>query len=172
MKKKSHWMITNYALCGRLSPFRRFLIKLGCVMPDVLLYTFKRGHYYNATKGKVLREIDKLIFSNKPTALACYKFGYQLHYVEDYFTYPHHFPYWQNRKRHAEYELSLQKEIPSFLSPYVFAPVSEQGRPSSFIERYHALYLMRAGDVITDLSFMIPLVEYLVKLFCEDVFFD
>lgn len=167
MKKKSHWMITSYALRNRLTPSKRFFIKLGCVMPDILLYTFKRGHYYTSTKDHVLSQMDKLVLSDDTSFLSCYRFGYNLHFVEDYFTYPHNFPYWKNRKPHYTYEVDLQKEIPFFLASYVSSRIDDR-IPSSFLEKFHISYLERAGDSLTDLAFMVPIVEHLVNLFCKE----
>lgn len=111
MRKRSHWKLAKYLADKNGKAFFRFAFKLGSIMPDILLYTYKKGHTYNATAdmfGEKLRVLEK---KGRFGGLTGYRFGYAIHFLEDYFTLPHNTNFAGNLKEHCAYEKCQQTEF-------------------------------------------------------------
>ena len=166
MKKKSHYRITARLLEKMKCATKKKAILIGSVMPDFLLYTFKRGHYYDTTEKKVLSSLASLRNKRKWALADYYRFGYQIHFIEDYFTYVHNFSFLKNAKAHYAYEVKLQKQIPSFFRENL--PFSPSPLPfEDFLRSTHRTYLSLPNSITTDLFYIVTVVRQLLYSFRE-----
>ena len=106
MNKLGH--LTATGLLARDLPRRhRFCLKLGSLLPDLLVFTYVGGHTWDSTRDKTARRMLRLEETGRESCLSYLRLGYILHYVEDYFTYPHNSWYPGTLAEHGIYELSL-----------------------------------------------------------------
>ncbi|MBO4989455.1 MAG: zinc dependent phospholipase C family protein [Clostridia bacterium] len=165
MKKKSHYLITA-RLLGKMPPLKRKAILIGSVMPDILLYTFKQGHYYDTTEQKVRSSLALLKKKKRWSLADFYRFGYQIHFIEDYFTYVHNFSFLGNAKAHYAYEVKLQKQIPLFFEREL--PFSPSPLPfDEFLKTTHEEYIALPNSIETDLVHIVTVVRQLLYSFRE-----
>lgn len=88
MNKNGHLFITKSVTVELLAKYR-FWIKLGSIAPDLLFHTYLRGHTWDTTFDRNSIHMERLWEHGHMNRWSCFKLGYLLHYVEDYFTYPH-----------------------------------------------------------------------------------
>lgn len=88
MNKNGHIFITK-SVTVELLPKYKFWIKLGSIAPDLLFHTYLRGHTWETTFDRNSIHMERLWEHGHMNRWSCFKLGYLLHYVEDYFTYPH-----------------------------------------------------------------------------------
>lgn len=111
MNKKSHLMITTQLIRHTALEKHSFWLKLGAIMPDLLLFTYFTGHTFHATQDWFDKKISRLKRHGKMTRYSCFMLGYLLHYLEDYFTYPHSASYCGSLTEHIHYEQQLETHI-------------------------------------------------------------
>lgn len=108
MKKKSHFQIASSITGGgKLIP-HSLLFRLGSVMPDLFLFSYIKGHAYAKTSHKTAAILEKLMSAEKWGRLACFRMGYRVHYLADYFTFPHDPSYHGGLMRHNRYEAAMR----------------------------------------------------------------
>lgn len=108
MKKKSHFQIAScISDRGSLIP-HSLLFKIGSVMPDLFLFSYIKGHEYTRTSYKTTAILEKLISSKKWGRISCFRMGYRLHYLADYFTFPHDPSYNGGLMLHNRYEAAMR----------------------------------------------------------------
>lgn len=90
-------------------------LKLGSIMPDVLLYTYVSGHKYDTTAEKVAGNLAELKRAGSWTVRDCFRLGYNLHFLEDYFTYPHNSHFEGGFIAHCLYEHRLSRALQRYL---------------------------------------------------------
>ena len=93
----------------------KFMLQTGSIMPDILVYTYIKGHEYSGSFEKIKSKILKLEEKGKWSIRSCYRLGYLLHYLEDYFTYPHNNNFTLGLMKHREYEVGLQPKFLEYL---------------------------------------------------------
>ncbi len=111
MRKISHWKLAKYLTEERGKAGFRFMFKLGSIMPDILLYTYKKGHSYDTTIDTFKKRLNRLENKGRFGALTGYRLGYAIHYLEDYFTLPHNTNFLGNLREHCAYEKCQQIEF-------------------------------------------------------------
>lgn len=103
-------MITeNYA--DGLSARHKFCLKLGCILPDILVYTYLVGHTWEDTYRTICAKMVHLEKTGKNNCISFLRLGYLLHYMEDYFTYTHNSWFHDGFIAHVRYEHKLAKHI-------------------------------------------------------------
>lgn len=122
MNKPGHLMITE-AVSGKISGKYRLWLKIGSILPDILLTTYLTGHTWTAAHSKIRIRMKHLEQHGTMTRFSFLALGYILHYIEDYFTYPHNVWFNSDLSAHIIYERNFteyiysQKESVKFIDP-------------------------------------------------------
>lgn len=165
MRKKSHISLAMYLVDslpeGELYRHRKAFY-LGSILPDCKPSFLTTRHEIEVTFPKVQQEIAGLC-SIKPLTTSdmrvfCRRLGQVMHYIADYFTFPHnqHFP--GNLKDHCSYEEQLKQKLRSFLK----SEEAKQARSKAltfltpeelccYIQERHAEYRTKLSNVENDI---------------------
>lgn len=103
MNKAGHILVTDRCLGRGYQGYRRWLL-FGSILPDLLFHTYLVGHTWDATFRRTIRGMEKLERFGEMGALSCMCLGYYLHFIEDYFTYPHNKNFRGGFAAHVLYE--------------------------------------------------------------------
>lgn len=90
--------------------YRSAAFETGCISPDINFLTYIKGHTYKGTISYVKKTLSEL--QNKlKTVSEYYELGRVVHFIADYFTFPHSPDFAGNLKQHVEYESLFHKYI-------------------------------------------------------------
>ncbi|MCM1106752.1 MAG: zinc dependent phospholipase C family protein [Blautia sp.] len=170
MNKFGHVTITKNLIRGMdLKRRHRFCLTFGSILPDILVYTYAGGHRRSSTQEMVFGKMKKLARSGRRDCLSFLRLGYILHYVEDYFTYPHNDWFTHGTKRHFSHECRLaicawdHRRRP--LPPDVCRPMPVSALPG-YIVRLHGHYAAGRPCIARDYHYIrragaVLLISYL-----------
>lgn len=113
MNKIGHLKVTEW-IAEIVGIEYKFWLKLGSILPDILVPTYLTGHTRTASFG--LR-ITKLQQRGKKNRYSYLKLGYLIHYIEDYFTFPHNNWFTGNLVEHVQFETELTEHFFSLNNP-------------------------------------------------------
>lgn len=113
MNKKGHLLTTDFALhnCSRILDKHKMWLKLGSILPDFFLHTMVIGHKWDVTLDNIAVKMKKLWKTGKMDSFSFLRLGYLLHYIEDYFTYPHNVSFYGKFIQHVLYEHGYTKYL-------------------------------------------------------------
>lgn len=116
METKNHWHLAEF-ICSEQN-FEKYKkqFMLGNIMPDINLFTYLQGHTYKESIGMVRANAKSLIQKKKWNGSSFYHLGVILHYVADYFTFPHNITFSGTLKEHCAYEKKLCTHFYDFLT--------------------------------------------------------
>ena len=83
MNKYGHVTVTK-RLTPNLKKRHDFALRLGSIMPDILLHTYIKGHTWDSSYDKIARRLHRLERHGRMNCLSFLSLGYALHYIEDY----------------------------------------------------------------------------------------
>ena len=112
MKTKSHYELAEYLLSQYpqpLSGISGFALKFGSVLPDIWFYTHIQSHRYKGSFDRIEKKMKKLVQRGSLRRIDMIRLGVQLHYLADYFTYPHNECFEGSMRDHHDYEELLYK---------------------------------------------------------------
>lgn len=161
MNKASHIMLSRYLASGKLQKYV-FWISLGSIMPDLLVHTFVVGHKYDETLPDIEKMMKELEEEGKWDVRSCFKMGYILHYLEDYFTHPHNNNFFGNIYEHCRYEAKLQRSMEEVLEErkirlkMTWNTTSEM---SSWIREKHFSYMAHNVGPENDACYILEVAE-------------
>ncbi|MCD7826138.1 MAG: zinc dependent phospholipase C family protein [Clostridiaceae bacterium] len=154
MDKISHLTITEHLSC-ELNKRHKFFLKLGSILPDLLVYTYISGHTWAATFDDICQKMVQLECHGKMNCYSFLKLGYIIHYIEDYFTFPHNAWFNGSVADHVKYEKAFAK----YLRSQKYFTVSDNAKhiPSAaalqdFLSEMHRQYAKEAAGFANDLS--------------------
>lgn len=115
MRKKTHISVAGYLVRGLgLEELRRHkkAFCLGSILPDLNPKMFAEPHEYNGT-FKPLKELMRQILDDTSQGeenerVIWRRAGVVMHYLADYFTYPHNTSFLGNLKDHCMYESRMK----------------------------------------------------------------
>lgn len=171
MNKASHIMLSRYLAVGKFQKYL-FWISLGSIMPDLLVHTFVVGHKYDRTLPDILNAMKELAEDGKWSERSCFKMGYILHYLEDYFTHPHNNNFFGNIREHCVYEAKLQGTMENVLEErkirirMTWNNVKEM---ASWIQEKHSSYMISNVGPENDVHYILEVAER-VSAFYEERF--
>ena len=183
MRKKSHIFLAKYiveqldeqALCKHRKAFY-----LGSILPDCKPSFLTTKHEIQGTFGQVQEKIIRLSKVETPdeTNLRAYfrDLGQVIHYVADYFTFPHNPQYPGSLKEHFVYEEQLEHSLQEYI---VSGEAEKRQRLTdsldspeaicSFIRKAHDAYLRWKNNVEHDCRAIVSLccqvVYAIIRLF-------
>lgn len=177
MRKKSHISLAKYIVEDMHVPeleAHRNAFYLGSILPDCKPSFITRRHEFGETFDLVTEQIRRL--SNKdgqeqanPRAFMRH-LGEVIHYVADYFTFPHNSTYDGNFKDHCYYEKELKFQLREYVkSGEAFRERIEAWRFTTaeavvnFIRNAHKEYLSRKRNVQEDCRYIVRICHQVVQ---------
>lgn len=103
MNKIGHINVTR-RLSVNLNGAGRFCLVLGSILPDIFVHTYIVGHKWETTFEKNCERLARLENWGGMDCISYIRLGYIIHYIEDYFTYPHNTIFEEDMKAHIKYE--------------------------------------------------------------------
>ena len=144
---------------------KKIAFETGCVSPDINLTTYIKGHTYSGTIDYVKKTISKLSAKLRSTS-DYFELGRTVHFIGDYFTFPHSPKFTGTLKDHVDYESILHRYI-SENSSGDFKTENFQHfknkKCAELIDAAHAKYLGMKNSVQTDWAF--------IQFICNEVTF-
>ena len=151
---------------------KKIAFETGCISPDINVVTYINGHTYSGTINYVRKTLTKL--SGKlHKASDFFELGRAMHFVADYFTFPHSPNFKGTLKEHVDYESVLHKYIENNLTVDYpderFRSICGK-KTTAFVDAAHTKYLGLKNSVKTDwdyIRFVCSEVTY--ALTCQNV---
>ena len=161
MNKKCHWTLATHLMGEGPWRLRGLALRLGSIMPDVLVYTYWTGHYYDTTAKRVERNLNALKENGTWTMANCFRLGYNLHFLEDYFTYPHNSHFEGGFIAHCWYEHRLSREMGRRLKNAVPVESGSAGHGAirATLGERHAAYMNDVPSPENDAAYIISAAE-------------
>ncbi len=183
MRKKSHISLAKYivdSLNEQNLQKHKKAFYLGSILPDCKPSFLTTRHEIQETFDQVEEKIRRLSSGENVKNLRVYfrDLGQVIHYVADYFTFPHNRNYTGTLKDHCTYEKRLKQGLKEYIRSGEAARNSEKARrfrsPEAiceFIRRAHEAYMSRRTNVERDCRMIVALchqvVEGIIRLFGE-----
>ncbi len=178
MRKKSHISLTKGVVHGLDAEKKfghRFSLYVGSILPDCTPSFLTRRHCMDDTFNLCEKKMEYFLehFHTKKkgvSILSSIRMGEILHYVADYFTYPHNSHYPGNLKEHCRYEEALKHRMRSFVrnrhendeQQYdlrLLPSVHSLSELLAYIREKHDGYMHDRGDINLDCAY-----SYIVSL--------
>ncbi|MCI8410601.1 MAG: zinc dependent phospholipase C family protein [Lachnospiraceae bacterium] len=115
METKNHWHLAKFICSERNFEKYQKEFLLGNIMPDINLFTYLQGHTYKDSIDMIYANTKSLIEKKIWNSISFYQLGIILHYVADYFTFPHNANFTGTLKEHCAYERKLRTHFCYFL---------------------------------------------------------
>lgn len=176
VRKKSHISLAGFladelAFEGITSHRKAFCI--GSILPDCKPSFLTTKHAFNETFEMVEKRIEQYIEycagKEKHTIKGARDLGQIIHYIADYFTFPHNKHYTGNLKDHCVYEKHLLLELREYLKNFDITKYVEYmdcdirfenlEELTEFIKTRHKEYISKERNVEDDCRFIV-LVNY------------
>ncbi len=183
MRKKSHISLAKYivdSLNEQSLQKHKKAFYLGSILPDCKPSFLTTRHEMQETFDQVAEKIHRLSSGEDIKNLRVYfrDLGQVIHYVADYFTFPHNRNYTGTLRDHCTYEKRLKQSLKEYIRSGEAARNSEKARrfrsPEAiceFIRRAHEAYMSRKTNVERDCRMIVALchqvVEGIIRLFGE-----
>ncbi|MDD3184899.1 MAG: zinc dependent phospholipase C family protein [Anaerostipes sp.] len=176
MRKKSHISLAGQIM-DSLDLNQVFDYKMpfyvGSIWPDCRPSFITTPHTYDVTyhkiKGKLEEFVEEYNGSDTMNMRSCAKLGVMIHYIADYFTFPHNSHYVGNVKDHCIYERDLKHELKSYLSTEEARSTKDQLKTYStvdelkeFIQRIHKQYISKIRCVEEDIQYIVKVCTTVV----------
>ncbi|MCI8418442.1 MAG: zinc dependent phospholipase C family protein [Lachnospiraceae bacterium] len=177
MRKKSHISLARFIVQDMQIPAMEEHWKafyLGSILPDCVPSFLTTKHEFDGTFDRVKNRISGLLEDEKGleehARVFMRRLGEVLHYLADYFTFPHNKIYPGNIKDHCYYE----KELKFKLREYVSSGEAFQDRIETpelqtkeavfqFIENAHEEYLRIKHSVEEDCMYIVRICHQVVQ---------
>ena len=177
MRKKSHILLGRY-LADQMSEVyslqqHRKAFCLGNIMPDLKPSFLTTRHEFFGTFDHLQNKMRELVEKNPEEENARVywrRFGEVMHYMADYFTFPHNKTYTGSLAQHNHYEKVLKNELKSciqggeacrYLQPAIrfdtFATLID------YIEAAHERYLNKLRCVEEDIRFILNMCFQVIQ---------
>ncbi|MDO4276531.1 MAG: zinc dependent phospholipase C family protein [Eubacteriales bacterium] len=138
---------------------------LGNILPDIRPSFLTKKHEFFGTFEEIQDKI-KVLVENEPgeckERVYWRQFGEVIHYMADYFTFPHNKTYTGTLIEHGQYEKALKKNLKTCIksgeahchvkSAMCFENLSQL---TEFIKTSHASYLRKKRNVAEDINYIL-----------------
>lgn len=174
MRKKSHISLAKYIVDSigeqELKKHKKAFY-LGSILPDCKPSFLTTKHEIQGTFDKVKSDIRRLASSEEAKNMRVYyrDLGQVIHYVADYFTFPHNAHYSGNLKDHCAYEERLKRSLREYINSGEAARNQAIARSletpeaiCEFIRNAHNAYLKLKSNVEVDCKLIVALCHQVV----------
>ena len=176
VRKKSHILLARYLAdqmpANESLQSHRKAFCLGNILPDIQPSFVTKRHEYFGTFDEVQGKIRRLVQSGAGYNDRVFwrRSGEVMHYIADYFTFPHNRTYPGNLKDHCSYEEVLKLRLREYLKtdkkdrwPFVQCHFGSAEALCDFIKLRHEEYLRRKIDVEEDIRHIVSLNYQVVE---------
>lgn len=169
MRKKSHIALGRFliekAQLNELESHRKAFL-IGCILPDCKPSFLTKKHEFNGTYEDVKEMIRNLTqdcnIYTRIERIYWRELGQIIHYIADYFTFPHNITYQGNLKEHCAYEQELKLSLKAYVySDQAMMREEERIQMNSvedlfeYIEKKHEEYLQEPSDIQRDMDYIL-----------------
>ena len=177
MRKKSHISLAQFIVKNsdslELNQHKKAFY-LGSILPDCKPSFLTEKHQFNGTFEKVqgyIRDLtENCVFEERDQRSYWRRVGEVVHYIADYFTFPHNDHYPGNVKDHCYYERDLKFGMRAFLETEEAAQIKEHVAAydsveelTSYIRSIHNSYMKLAHTVEEDIRYIVHACTTVVK---------
>lgn len=169
MRKKSHILLARY-LADQMQESEslqshRKAFCFGSILPDIKPSFITKRHEFFGTFEEIQEKIRGLV-EHTPDMwnerVYWRRFGEVMHYLADYFTFPHNRTYTGSLAEHNQYEKELKNRLKECIesgearahvrSAIRFSGLSEL---TEYIRRCHAAYLEKLHNIAEDIDYIL-----------------
>lgn len=172
MDKIGHLVMTK-SLSENVHRTHKMALLLGSILPDLLVYTYLTGHTWEATVERITKQIEDLERKGRGGNLSYLKLGWILHYVEDYFTYPHNIIFEGTIPEHYAYEKKMTKWMREGALEQMERPICKKLDSAAQLEKrlqeLHDRYLLEEMCYENDTVYMRQIVSEILTCY-EEIF--
>lgn len=169
METKNHLQLAlDIASEKKLGKYSKYLV-LGSIMPDINLFTYVRGHKYKESikfiEQKTKELTEKPVWNRK----SYYDLGIILHYLADYFTFPHNPNFHGSLAEHCDYEKKLRYRFTSFLKSRRKRKEQDADTANNvmqmfrYLDEKHQEYIATTPSVETDCNYILFITNYVIE---------
>lgn len=177
MRKKSHILLARYladqmAVSRSLQSHRKAFC-LGSILPDIRPSFFTKKHEFYGTIDEIQKKIQKLVELEPEKCnerVYWRQLGEVIHYMADYFTFPHNRTYTGTLIQHGKYEKALKKDLKFCIKSgkadfHVKEAVSFENLQELFayIGKSHEQYLKKTRNVAEDIEFILNMCYQVIQ---------
>ena len=177
MRKKSHILLARY-LADQLTvdeslQSHRKAFCLGSILPDIRPSFVVKKHEYFSTFGEIQEKMLQLVEHGPlegKERVYWRNFGELLHYVADYFTFPHNRTYTGSLYEHSQYEKILKQRLKICIKSgaagaYVFRDVYFKNLEelTEFIQVSHTSYLRKKRNITEDIQYILMVCYQVIQ---------
>lgn len=177
MRKKSHILLARF-LADQLTvdeslQSHRKAFCLGSILPDIRPSFVVKKHEYFSTFGEIQEKMLQLVEHGPlegKERVYWRNFGEVLHYVADYFTFPHNRTYTGSLYEHSQYEKILKQRLKICIKSgaagaYVFRDVYFKNLEelTEFIQVSHTSYLRKKRNITEDIQYILMVCYQVIQ---------
>ncbi|MCI7628774.1 MAG: zinc dependent phospholipase C family protein [Blautia glucerasea] len=177
MRKKSHILLARY-LADQLTvdeslQSHRKAFCLGSILPDIRPSFVVKKHEYFSTFGEIQEKMLQLVEHGPlegKERVYWRNFGEVLHYMADYFTFPHNRTYTGSLYEHSQYEKILKQRLKTCIKngdagAYVFRDVYFKNLEelTEFIQVSHTSYLRKKRNITEDIQYILMVCYQVIQ---------
>lgn len=177
MRKKSHILLARYLadqmIVDESLQSHRKAFCLGSILPDIRHSFVTKKHEFFGTFDEIREKIEVLVNSNPEECNARVywrRFGEVIHYMADYFTFPHNKTYTGNLVEHNHYEKILKNDLKTCIKSGEACKNLEEAihfgslaQLTSYIEERHEFYLRKLRNVEDDIRYILNVCFQVIK---------
>lgn len=176
MRKKSHILVARYLAdqmpADKSLQSHRKAFCLGSILPDIKPSFLTKKHEYFGTFDEVQKKMEALVnTSPKECKERVYwrRFGEVLHYMADYFTFPHNKNFTGNLYEHNKYEKHLKNYLKRYINSGAAAqlaiiPVHFRNFQElvAYIGNAHERYLLKERNIVEDIQYILSICSQVI----------
>lgn len=177
MRKKSHILLARYLadqmqISASLQSHRKAFC-LGSILPDMKPSFLTKKHEFFGTFGEIQEKIQSLVeISPKKCNERVYwrRFGEVMHYIADYFTFPHNKTYTGTLLEHSQYEKLLKNDLKDCIrsgeaGEHVRCVMRFENlsQLTDYIKKSHERYLEKLRNVQEDIEYILDVCYQVIQ---------
>ncbi|WP_334300699.1 zinc dependent phospholipase C family protein [Blautia sp. MSJ-19] len=168
LRKKSHILLARYLAdqmpANESLQSHRKAFCLGNILPDIQPSFVTRRHEYFGTFEDVQGKIRRLVRSGAEYNDRVFwrRAGEVMHYIADYFTFPHNKTFEGTLRQHNTYEKYLKNELKAFVlagkaDEYAVNQIhfETSNQLLEYIKEHHRRYLNRKRNIDDDIRYIL-----------------
>lgn len=177
MRKKSHILLARY-LADQMETEKslqshRKAFCLGSILPDIRPSFVTKRHEFFGTFGEIQEKIGELV--NQPwqemnERVFWRRFGEVLHYVADYFTFPHNRTYTGTFMEHNRYEKELKNTLKDTIQSgeagaHIESAMYFENSSAlvAYISECHERYLAKVRNIKEDIDYILSVCFQVIQ---------
>lgn len=142
---------------------------VGSILPDCMPSFVTKRHRLEDTFSILKKEIQKLQRHRRTDFYFCLHLGIVLHYIADYFTYPHNKPFHGNFLEHCIWEKNQQQYLTKYLQKLTSPTIVLSEDFYSYLLEKHREYLKKGGSLKNDCKYATQVTYYFAVMFIQAI---